>query len=283
MIHIPVSLAEHISPDGTSPILPWFVTIDASQIGSQEGIDWAGLAKRKAWGNLLAGSAEGEEHDLTCWLAPLDEETYQLAHSLLQRYPFSCTWLQSPWTFTQIAHYWQRTTNALLPNGHRGLLRFYDPCVLPHLATHLKPRQWQTITAPCQHWLYLDRFGRWQSITRTVKPRPAAPEVSLNQAQIDELNNSNREDWLIAHLMANEHLPQDADPFGSYERIHASVNALQRNGIKQPDQQYLFCAMTLQWPLQALLSEGLQQRLKLVGKGMLSLDEVAEQNSRDFL
>ena len=113
-----------------APTAKWFATIDAPQVKRDLGINWQDHPIIHRWKNLLQGTPEGLEADLTCWLAPLTDETLQLTADLSKSSPFCCTWLQSSWSIDEIAAYWNQSTNPHLPDRGKGLLRFYDACIL---------------------------------------------------------------------------------------------------------------------------------------------------------
>ena len=255
----------------------WYATVDASQIPSTADIDWKNMARLGQWGNLLQGTPEGEELDLTCWLLPLTNDAIAWTTALASEYPYCCTWLQSAWTLARITRHWQKISNALLPNGSHALLRFYDPCVLLSLQQVLTSSQWQGIHAPCNSWLYINRTGTLAELLCDKTSSSQASQIRLNQEQLTALKNTNREDTIATNLIAQEHLAQDSNPFDNYQRIHAALNVLKQYGISDHDQQYQFCAQTLDWPLTHYQAPALIAQLQLLQQGKIDIDTVVAQ------
>ena len=256
-----------------------FATIDASQVKRDLGINWQDISITHHWKNLLQGTSEGLEADLTCWLAPLTEETFQLTVDLTQNSPFCCTWLQSNWSINEIATYWQQASNPRLPDGHHGLLRFYDSCILGSLQTVLSPEQWQSLTAPLMQWLYIDRNGILANINVPAQKFHHNGKLTLNKSQLKLLQQAGKADNIIFHMQANEHLPEDHDPFDTYRQISTALALLSKHNIAKPQDQYLFSALTLAWPLTHFGTPGLDQALSRFKTDETDLSLLIEQYS----
>ena len=268
-----------VQTDSDIPNTVWFITIDASQIKHESGINWEELSRQHKWSNLLKGTSEGQETDLTCWLAPLTEETLQLSTILTQQSPFCCTWLQSTWPINDIATFWQRSANPLLPDGNKGLLRFYDACVLCPLHTVLTPQQWQTLTAPLIQWLSIDRFGNLHSIPAPLQEVRSNGQLSLSKLQIKKLSEAGQTDNIIFHMVATEHLPQTYDPYSTYLQISTALGLLGKYQIVKQQDQYLFCVLTLDWPLSHYASSELEKALSRLKPEEINLSQIVEQHA----
>jgi hypothetical protein len=252
-------------------IAQWFVTLDASQIPSSAGVEWKKLAKQHQWGNLLEGSIEGEEPDLTCWLIPLNAEMLSLTLRLAKQHPFSCTWLQSAWSLASISKHWQKISDAQLPNQKRGLLRFYDACVLQTLPILLNKDQWYAIYAPCTAWLHINRIGQLSLLSTPKSFAKPSLSFSLSDKQLAQLQMSNQTDHVIAHLIAEEHLSKNSNPFESYAKVNAAITQLKQHNINDTGLQYAFCMTTLDWTVEDYQSPQLAEQLQLVQQGKLDL------------
>jgi hypothetical protein len=257
----------------------WFATIDAAQINRERNVDWQGLAQGGGWGNLLGGTPEGEEPDLTCWLAPLTNETLRLTADLVQAHPFSCTWFQSRWPLNQIEDCWRQASNPRLPNGHSGLLRFYDPCVLLPLREILRPDQWRLVSAPILEWHCLDRAGALIHITAKPQPVRKSGQLSLRPDQMRQLEQAGRADKIILQMHVNEILAFDHDPFDSYGRVDTVLRLLDKYGLTRAQDQYLFSALTLDWPLGNFSSAELAHALATLDQHNGDLAQVVERYS----
>ncbi|WP_293936921.1 DUF4123 domain-containing protein [Iodobacter sp.] len=255
----------------------WYATLDASQIPALQQAEWKN--QQAAWRNLLEGSAEGTQPDLTAWLLPLTQSSLEFTLNLSIDYPHAVTWLNSQWSIDEIAGYWCILSDVKLPNGHTGLCRFYDPCVLAQLERALSKPQWQRLLAPVTQWIYLDPFGQ----VKQQQPQPLlikrASSLHLKQKQLDLLNKENRPHWLIAQLMANEHVPLERNNFGLFARVHDSVQLLEQYGLNRAEQQYTFCALTLDWDVSCFHSPRLNANLALVAKRKIDLLDAIEQES----
>ncbi len=257
----------------------WFATIDAAQVNHDLGINWHELSEMHKCFNLLDGTVEGTELELTCWLISMSEAMLEFTAELSQNSPFSCTWLQSAWSIEDIAAHWQHATNTRLPNGHNGLLRFYDPCVLQSLQAVLSSTQWQTLSAPTVRWMYIDRNGFLTSIDAQNQPVRKNGTLTLSQDQLKQLNEAGQTDRIILNMQANEHLPTTYDPFATYQRINAALSLLKKHNITKPQDQYLFSALTLDWPLTHFVSPALDHSLTQVKQEGHDLIQIIEQNS----
>jgi len=243
-------------------IAQWFVTLDASQIPSSAGVEWKKLAKQHQWGNLLEGSIEGEEPDLTCWLIPLNAEMLSLTLRLAKQHPFSCTWLQSAWSLASISKHWQKISDAQLPNQKRGLLRFYDACVLQTLPILLNKDQWYAIYAPCTAWLHINRIGQLSLLSTPKSFAKPSLSFSLSDKQLAQLQMSNQ---------TEEHLSKNSNPFESYAKVNAAITQLKQHNINDTGLQYAFCMTTLDWTVEDYQSPQLAEQLQLVQQGKLDL------------
>ena len=268
-----------IQTESEIPDTAWYVTIDASQVKRELGINWEELSQQHQWSNLLKGTSEGQEVDLTCWLAPLTTETLQLTIDLTQKSPFCCTWLQSTWPINDIATYWQRSANPQLPGANKGLLRFYDACVLDPLQAVLTPQQWQTLAAPLIQWLTIERFGNLHSIPAPIQEVSSNGQFSLSKLQIKKLNDAGQTDNVIFHMLANEHLPQSYDPFTIYQQISTALALLNKHKIVKPQDRYLFSVLTLDWPLAHFASPELEEALSRLKPEEINLSQIVEQHA----
>lgn len=261
------------------PSANWFATLDAAQIAHDAGVDWAEYGARYDWKNLLYGTVEGEEPDLTCWLLPLTEETLKLTAELVKASPFSCTWLQSSWEIGDIATLWQQTSNPRLPNGQHALLRFYDPCVLLALRTVLTTNQWQTLSAPTVQWLYMGRDGLLASLSSPNKTVRRYGQLTLTADQLKQLQELGRADKLILQMQVNDHLPYPLDHFAAHKHVATALDLLNKHHIATIQDQYLFAALTLDWPLAHFASAPLDQALSRYGQETTDLSQIVALHS----
>lgn len=273
--HLQMQLAAKIK-ELNAESTQWFATIDASQIPAIADIKWQTLSEQHQWGNLLAGSLEGEEPDLTCWLVPLNDEMLKLSLSLTAKYPFSCTWFNSAWSLDKISKHWQKVTDAHLPEQKRGLLRFYDACVLQILPTILQSEQWHAVYAPCMSWLYINRTGNLSQLNTPTSIGKASSSIRISHEQLLQLEKANQADHVIAHLIAEEHLSLDSDPFKNYAKTSAAINALRQHGIEDTARCYAFCMTTIDWKIEDYQSEYLAQQLQQVQLGKLDLYSIKQ-------
>ena len=263
----------------TMPSGNWFATLDAAQLNHDTGIDWSDYAAKHEWKNLLGGTAEGEEADLTCWLAPLTDDILQLTAELTKTRPFSCTWLQSTWLVDDIAAFWQDTSNVRLPNGQYGLLRFYDPCVLRPLQNVLTPIQRRTLNSPVTQWLYIDREGLLANLASPHKTLRKHGQLTLNNKQLKQLQEAGEADGIILQMQVNDHLPVTHDPFATYRQINIALDLLKKHHITDVQEHYLFSVLTLDWPLEHFDSEALNQALAGFQQKTTDLTQIIELHS----
>ena len=272
-------LQAFVQTESELPDTAWFVTIDTSQVKSQLNINWEDLSKKLHWRNLLHGTAEGQEPDLTCWLAPLSEETLQLTAELIRKQPFCCTWLQSIWTIDEIASYWQHAANPLLPDLNKGLLRFYDTCVMAALQTALTPQQWQKLTAPLIQWLHINRNGNLATIAAPVQEVSRNGQFTLSKGQLNQLQKAGQTDNIIFLLQKDELLPEAHDPFSTYRQINTALALLNKHNITKRQEQYLFSALTLDWPLAHFANPKLDEALSRMKPGEIDLGTLVAQHA----
>lgn len=261
------------------PTAKWFATIDTAQVRRDKGINWQDLSIIQRWKNLLQGSSEGREADLTCWLVPLSDETLQMTVDLGKSSPFCCTWLQSNWSINEISTYWNQSTNPRLPDGGNGLLRFYDACVLGALQPVLTPDQWKMLTAPLTQWLYIDRNGTLANINVPAQEFRHDGKLTLNKTQLKQLRNAGAADNIIFNMQANERLPENIDPFATYQKISAALALLGKHNIAKSQDQYLFSTLTLDWPLAHFATPAVDQALANYKMGETDLIQLVEQHS----
>lgn len=268
-----------VQTESELPDAAWFVTIDTSQVKIHLDINWEDLSKKHKWRNLLKGTSEGQEPDLTCWLAQLSEETLQLTADLVQSSPFCCTWLHSTWSINEIDSYWQQSANPLMPDLNKGLLRFYDTCVLVSLQTALTPQQWQKLTAPLVQWLHIDRNGNLATIAVPVQEVSRNGQFSISKSQLNQLQKAGQTDNIIFHLQKDELLPEEHDPFSTYQQINAALALLNKHNITKRQEQYLFSALTLDWPPTHFASPELDQALSHLKPGEVDLNLFVKQHA----
>lgn len=249
----------------------WYATLDASQIPASQQATWE--SQRATWRNLLEGTPEGDQVDLTAWLLPLTQSNLEFTLNLSATYPHALTWLSSEWSINEIAAYWGALSDISLPHGRTGLCRFYDPCVLIQLEAVLSKPQWQRLLAPITQWMYYDPFGHIKNLKSAPSQLKSKPTLSLNQQQLDLLKQSNRPHWLLAQLMANEYVPFERNNFALFARVHNSVQLLQQCGLNAAEQQYIFCALTMDWSPTTSSSPRLAEHLSLAAKGKVDLIE----------
>lgn len=257
----------------------WFATIDAAQVSHDKNIEWQPLAEQNGWGNLLGGSREGKEPDLTCWLAPLTESVFAQTTELVRYHPYACTWFLSHWPIHKIGALWQQASNVRLPNGQHGLLRFYDPCVLLPLRDVLREHNWRLLCAPIVDWCYLDRQGKLAVLENKPGPILSPRQFSLNEEQVWLLKQAGRVDRFILQMQADEILPPKHDPFAVFGHVSQVLEVLEKNGISKRRPQYQFVAMTLDWPRQHFKTEGLEQALSRFDQGTDDLLQFVTQHS----
>jgi Domain of unknown function (DUF4123) len=250
----------------------WFALLDASQIPLKEQAVWAEFVSD--WRNLLDDSPEGEHPDLTAWLFNASDKTLDLTLQLSIDYPHSITWFYSDWPMSQIHSYWRALSHIHLPERRRGLCRFYDACVLLQLKTVLTAHQWRAVTAPVQQWLYIHPDGTLRCIDVAPSFAKDRGSITLIKSQLDQLEKTNRPHWLIAQLMANEYVDMSYANFALYQRVNRSVLMMEQAGLNKPDQQYIFCAMTLDWPDEQIFSEGTQSNLLSVKNKKIDLIDI---------
>lgn len=260
--------------DGMAQGQSWFATLDAAQIPANCPVDWQ--AQNVGWGNLLAGSNEGELPNLTCWLLPLSPATLQLTLDLAAINPHCCTWLASDWGLEAITAYWSRASDVALPEGKSGLLRFYDPCVLLNLHAVLSKGQWRRLAAPLTQWLLIDPAGQIQRFTLHERQVLRSGRLQLAEEQLEALNRANRAHHLIAELAANEHIALDLTNFALYRHIAQACRMLAAAGIDELNLQYQFTAMTLDWPEEKMRDPLLAKLLPEVPSGKRDVFEVIE-------
>lgn len=262
-----------------SEIQAWYATIDAAQVSHDKKIDWLALAEQYGWVNVLGGSPEGKEPDLTCWLAPLNESILTLTSELAHSHPYACTWFLSHWPIHKIETLWQQASNVQLPNGQDGLLRFYDPCVLLPLRDVLRVHDWRLLCAPIVEWHYLDRQGKLAVLENKPGPVLGPRKFTLSDEQVRLLKQAGRVDRFILQMQADEFLPHVHDPFAVYGHVALVLDVLNKKGITKSRSQYQFAAMTLDWPPQYFRNEELVQALTRFDQSKDDLLQLAAQHS----
>lgn len=255
----------------------WFVTIDASQISGEPMVDWQAYASQLHWSNLLKGTSEGEEADLTCWLAPLNEQILKLSIEISQLHPFSCTWFNSQWDKESIGRYWQLTTQVNLPNGKYGLFRFYDACILTPLQQILTPNQWLALSAPVERWSYIDRKGQLTELTQVAQKTKSPSQISLNPTQILALKEAGLADSIILTMQVNEHLPTNYDRFATYQQVAAAIKLLKQYQVNDHQQQYIFSQLTQTWQPEDFIAPEVVQYIARIqdGADIIEMTEAA--------
>jgi hypothetical protein len=246
----------------------WYVLVDAAQYPYTESLDWAKEAQYGHWGNLLLANPEGQEADLTAWLAPLSGGPEGIALPAwldLEACPFATTWIQSPYTLYQVTYHWQRLVDAHLPNKKVGMLRFYDGCALQHMMQVLDEDQWNTLSAPVRRWIYCDRTGDLQTMQREPAAALASFPLELTAGQVDALKSATHVDRIILDLRVAEWLAPDADPFDAYAQISERVRIAKAHSICDLPRQFQLAATTLHWNQDWLRSDELDQRLSSIG------------------
>lgn len=225
----------------------WFASIDAAQVTLQHQVDWESVSELLGWQNLLAGMEEGQSPDLTCWIAPLNESTLQLTTAFSQQSPFACTWFKSDWSLSDIIHQWHEAANVHLTDDRRVLLRFYDAAVLKPLSLILSSQQWQSLSAPTQTWLYINRSGILSGLGVKQASPKAPSKFVLTALQSQLLEQAGAVDHTMYRLQRDGYLSDMAHDYAAYQHVSLALQTLKAHGIFNQHDQYTFCHLTLWW------------------------------------
>jgi hypothetical protein len=80
-------------------------------------------------------------------------------------------------------------------------------------------------------------------------------------------------------MHTSERLPENYDPFSTYQRISTALALLDKHKIEKSQDQYLFSTLTLDWPLTHFATPELDQALASYKTGATDLGSLVEQHS----
>jgi len=80
-------------------------------------------------------------------------------------------------------------------------------------------------------------------------------------------------------MHTSEHLPENYDPFATYQQISAALALLNKHKIEKSQEQYLFSTLTLKWPLTHFAAPELEQALASYKTGATDLSLLVAQHA----
>lgn len=171
------------SPLFTDPTLPWYVALLPGK-------------QRRLAGPILI------DMDL---VDAADDTTKRAVQEVLDGFPgrLHVSQLQSEKDLPALVHHLQRYTCFYDEDALLLGLRFADTRILTNLSAAFTPQQWAEMTAPIQHWTFLDRRGDEVALALPEERVNVVPEdklFSLNMDQMELLINAGEPDFLLANL-----------------------------------------------------------------------------------
>lgn len=143
---------------------------------------------------------------------------------------------RSPQDLAQHIRHWSW---AQTPEQEQVLLRLADTRSACSLNATLTPAQWQALTQPLRHWLYLDRQGAVQALpTGGAKPATDTAQLQaplqLSQAQLQAMAERAEADALLHHVATQlpELLPSGAQPSKMHDYTAWVCQTAQQKGIE---------------------------------------------------
>lgn len=164
------------------------------------------------------------------------------------QYTNALTLLESSLPFEQLSQALHNRTNALLPDTMDVILRFFDTRTLAALINILNPEQLALFTSIAWQWIYIDRYGKAQTLqaNRSGIADQFLPPLKFNTLQETQLIDAGEVDAMV-NLLINQDDSQliRLMPPKQYELISNLLSSAKKYQIHQLTEQAAFCRVGL--------------------------------------
>lgn len=161
-------------------------------------------------------------------------------------------WLKADCSLDELAQHLRQFHEVNLSERQSMILRYYDTRVLSAWIDALHDNQRTYFFGPIRQWRYQDRFGDWQLID-IPKQRP--PQIinqqetmpyTLSDAQLNLLLQAARVDSILP--LVHQAIPEATEEMSVralYNSLKLALHEAQANGVKEGDDEVMFCSAWL--------------------------------------